>query len=441
MSMIPPPGDPSKPRRKVKQSTLSGGLLALTQKLLSGPSLINLPSCRVAANQISPDRPNLVTLNTLLSPFSRLEIIGVGFDALILLFKVCWLYSNPRRERLFSRHCRAMLLGGYDFAVSTGSPKHWNGHPNMRCYLAHGGLLIGLSRFASLTHFNIAVQARGKACTEMGVHTIYRLVLAIIKELGGEIEDEVASLCDIRIDLLNVKVDPFAQAVLAHRVATPILRRNRPVTDRDGHFDVMIGTATSAAQLCLYDKVREATKNPLDLEWVVANCWKGIRHDCVTRLEFHVRREMLSREGINSFSDLLRRLPYLIRTLMDDFCRFTETPAVGKHAAKTLPIWEQIKEAMVRWAKQPYRSIPAVQRLPDLSALAENSVRAGFGSFIFAAAAMGVKVHDPQSLAKFINSMMTLAPPNIREDMRSKCAQHGIPDPMQPTPVSQIKSA
>ncbi len=72
------------------------------------------------------------------------------------------------------------------------------------------------------------------------------------------------------------------------------------------------------------------------------------------RVEFELGRDFLKKKGVDTVEDYYLKRGALLNYLTHDWMRFTRDQVdrenKNQSKARTLPIWEQVREALLKWA-------------------------------------------------------------------------------------------
>lgn len=175
-----------------------------------------------------------------------------------------------------------------------------------------------------------------------------RTLRKVLESVGFNWDYEILSRVDMQV-LLPVNIYDFLHAMEGSRVVTRC--RGKLVT----HFNLFtsrletITVSSHNVELCIYDK--RAQLFTADSRYFMTFCKYVLGGDQVpeylTRVEFRIRRDMLKRYGISSFSDLYRSQSALPQLLGTDWFRILKDPKVrGSEKEQALsPLWVRVLEA------------------------------------------------------------------------------------------------
>lgn len=194
------------------------------------------------------------------------------------------------------------------------------GHARYVAYL-DGIMIAFVDRAEAGKTPNVRVEVTGRVCLRLGYRAAVLKVGALLDALDAKIEGTTVSRIDLAVDSFAISVPEVLKAAQEDKV----IRRSRKSSVEFGNgFDdpetVYLGDKSSS-HLCIYDKIREAGKDPEYLQELQKLRWGG-EPEVVTRFEFRLRRDELRERGISNLDDL-ENLPDLLAWLTVDHTRFT----------------------------------------------------------------------------------------------------------------------
>jgi hypothetical protein len=157
----------------------------------------------------------------------------------------------------------------------------------------------------------------------------------------------------------------------------------------------------------IYDKILEASRDPLKWAVLVAYRYGGETPDKAIRIEFQIRRdEMRELWSVTDVNDLFGKLPAILEELMTKWLRFTEgTVDRDGHQGRS-EIWSRWLEAqaMFREAFAP-NGIQAPRQEPKRPDVV-NLLRQAFGCIKSAAAVVGFCPKDAGELFAWLETQL-----------------------------------
>lgn len=199
---------------------------------------------------------------------------------------------------------------------------------------------------------SVIMRASGEACLLEGAKSCYEEGKEFIKEMGGCIIRNKLSRVDACMDMPSEIITPFDLAYFEERY---ICRARSHGRYASGGITVQFGKYP--LMLRIYDKKAEVMKknNPTQMLGMLINRWDGEIPESSIRVEFELGREFLKKKGVDSVEDYHRKRAALLSYLTHDWMRFTQDQVdrenKNQSKARTLPIWEKIREAFLDWAE------------------------------------------------------------------------------------------
>lgn len=190
-----------------------------------------------------------------------------------------------------------------------------------------------------------------KPLMRWGEQTCYEIINHAIGTLGGKIKECTVSRIDLCVDLADVTVQPFVDAI--YHKAFVCRARNQAFYQTD---DLKIGTYAQHHKytgvqvgrsniLCrIYDKLEE-TKNDEEKRMLLNDYrFGGKLPQTVTRVEFQLRRDALRsinvngkcQEGIKTFADYQTCRADLLNYLCNSWLRFYDSSVANRNHSERL---------------------------------------------------------------------------------------------------------
>ena|GEM_PF-4982901 len=314
---------------------------------------------------------------------------------------------------------------------------------------AEGGIQIQLQR-VMVPHPmspNVYVQVGSAALMQRGHAHAWAEIRRLIEALGGTLVNHAVSRIDLCGDVVGLHVSKLVQAHVSGR------RITRAAKDRDfkpeevswasskddkkgqvriDDFDtvfrrhmrvegITIGAKSSPLQLRMYDKLKEAQRNPLKWQIMQDMRWGGVVPDAATRVEFQVRREQLRDEFAHGdVDDTLARLPELADYLVHRWYRQTWRKPDRRNGNQARAVlsrpWRQVIDAF-SWALDGDAGQPYQPRPLDVGQLAAQML----GLATSAAALEGKTFADVESLFAYaVDKMRSRATPETLKQQQRK---------------------
>lgn len=217
-----------------------------------------------------------------------------------------------------------------------------------------------------------------------GLVRVYKVILAILFEMGFQVERELVSRADFQVMSTEFTVGDFFAAC----------SRNRAVTLARGKLSAVCSLLTGdiesvtvvsrTAELCVYDKVAELVQQK-DKGYFDAFIRRyfpdGVLPPVLTRVEFRVRGESLRSFGVYTVCDLIEKSRGLLAWYSNDWFRVLHRPKVagmGKRQAVS-QLWKNVQAAFhkvfSKFGLSSVQRVKADRRPPDVSRL----VKVAFG--------------------------------------------------------------
>lgn len=189
----------------------------------------------------------------------------------------------------------------------------------------------------------------------------------LLEQLGGYILLDKISRVDLCVDLPGVDTTHFRHLHEAGRLVT----RSSFCAFYTEHRKLQgITYGKGTISLRIYDKLLELSGRKHDAFKYALLCqrrWAG-SPSAATRVEFQLRREMLTSAGISSMGDYFRKRAELARYLTHEWFRFTVEPPDrdNNNTARTAthPLWEQVQEGFAAWTGEAPESIRRIHKPP-----------------------------------------------------------------------------
>lgn len=218
----------------------------------------------------------------------------------------------------------------------------------------------------------------GRDCLLVGSRPGLEAVRALIRLLGGRIEQEKLTRVDLTLDVAGLPFDELVRPFESEQYITTARKRSMHA---DGGHMTGVAVGQSPCRLVMYDKRREVL-HKADGELLAALAqrrWGGSVPDHAIRVEFSVRRRVLLDNGISSPDDYLRLRGSLAQKLTGEFFRMTDGPVdrENKHQSRAavLPLWADIQRAFRDWAGEPTGELaPLDLSNVDASRLAKQAI-------------------------------------------------------------------
>jgi len=248
--------------------------------------------------------------------------------------------DRARLEAVQGRRAVGRELGGVSCTVQA-APKGPIGYSYM---VNAGGVVLYIHRNPCDQIPSVKVEYGWESCDRFQLTRLHEAVHGWLERLGVCMEREHISRLDVQISA-SLKLDPFWLAVDEHRIRC----RQRVIDRRESGVPetITFGSHRSPIMFRSYDKVREVFGNSERKYNALSDRFEtagyNVRKQPVTRFEFEVKRPVLRKLGISSFSDLEKNGRNYVDYLFG-WLRFTGNYAGAKHSERerVLPEWETV---------------------------------------------------------------------------------------------------
>lgn len=212
-------------------------------------------------------------------------------------------------------------------------------------------ILIAAREQPHKTRPSVVIRTSGEACLIEGAKACYDEGNRFITELGGRIIGNKLSRVDVCLDMPGETISQFDRAYVDKRY---ICRPRGHGRYECGGITVQFGK--NPLMLRVYDKLAEVKKknNPVQTIGMLCNRWAGRMPESAVRVEFEMGRDFVKKKGVDTVEDYYRKRAALMKYLTESWMRFTQDHVDRKNKnqakARTLPIWEQVRDAFLEWA-------------------------------------------------------------------------------------------
>jgi hypothetical protein len=229
----------------------------------------------------------------------------------------------------------------------------------------------------------VRVSMSGVPLTEFGHVALANRVRRLLVFLGFKTLRETISRVDLCADLKGVSMQAFASHFDFNRWSNSRLVartvKHHEYWDGDDLETLYVGAPGADIQLRIYDKLKEASRDPFKLELMIARRWNGEIPAAATRVEFQLNRDVLrERFNVDTFEELQQALAGIISWLTNDWFRLVdEVPdRDNRHQDRVAlsPLWLEVQAHFASWIGDPgvmppikERSAPDPQRLRTLT--------------------------------------------------------------------------
>lgn len=235
------------------------------------------------------------------------------------------------------------------------------------------GIMLALSpsEDSSRQFNNYYLKIPGSACLVFGARESWQMAHDVVRELGGELDDEWLRRLDLCVDLPGYALaDVLQPAFDAGQFLTSAKNWN-PWDGVGGKTGFTVGSRKSLS-LNVYDKLAEVNKKHDEVihRAMIDRRWGGVEPEAAARIEYSASRAYLQSIGADTVQDSLKNLGAIVEKLTATaprpFFRMTDgvPDKANKHQSRaaTLPEWEQIVEVFREQAGKPVGPLPAVRR-------------------------------------------------------------------------------
>lgn len=233
---------------------------------------------------------------------------------------------------------------------------------------------------------NAYVVIGSKPLMRWGEQVCYDIINHAIRTLGGEIIECTLSRIDLCVDLADVKVQPFVDAV--YNQAYVCRARNQSFyqqgdelnvntyTQHKKYTGVTIGRSNVLCRI--YDKLLE-TKNDEEKRMLLeTNRFGGKLPNDVTRVEFQLRRDALRGitvngkcdEGIRTFEEYQNCRKDLLNYLCNSWLRFYNEPVINRNHSERLKQDDYLPEWTI--AVNEFLNLEKTSEIKDVTKVIRN---------------------------------------------------------------------
>ena len=230
---------------------------------------------------------------------------------------------------------------------------------HMRYRISWGKVVIGIDARPSTTRqlYNFYFRAPGKACVVLGLEAILEFQHALIRALGGRIDDAWIKRIDVCLDIQGRPVIEELLQKLHEGCYVTSSRKKKGQDNLIEFFETMFAIRSQDIRLSAYDKIEQmrAKRHGDDyLQAMIQNRWGGKLPKHATRIEFRFRKGWLFGLDMRTAEEVLSRLGDVVAHATSEgpypFFRITESVPDRKNGqqarAKTLPLWKWIIECL-----------------------------------------------------------------------------------------------
>lgn len=195
---------------------------------------------------------------------------------------------------------------------------------------------------------NVRVHFGAVALMVLGLDEAYRRARCTIERAGGVIEAEVVSRIDPCVDLIDLAVAEFVEAVIGGRCVRRA-RKAQYFEDRSRWTGVAVGMG-GAISLRIYDKVAEC-EGTEKWTYLLACRFEGEIPDVVTRVEYQLRRRALKEFGIDTIEDWKQKRGEVLRYLIEDWFRIVAEKVDRQNTERfrACALWRTVVAGFESW--------------------------------------------------------------------------------------------
>lgn len=200
---------------------------------------------------------------------------------------------------------------------------------------------------------NVAVVIPSFPLMAYGEVEVIRLIRLILDLLGYSIERMSPSRVDLCVDLVDVPVTLFDEAVKKRCYVSRTRKHNKYLNNHVVET-IAFGSPGSKTSVRIYNKNVETLNDPEKRNLLMQLRW-GKRPDPelgATRVEFQIRRDHLrDQHSIIDYEDLISKRKSLARWLTHDWLRFTDIEPRPGHSNRLGPsaLWQKVVDAFDSW--------------------------------------------------------------------------------------------
>lgn len=200
---------------------------------------------------------------------------------------------------------------------------------------------------------NISTAMGSRVLTTYGFFGALALANRFLKSISYQLYDAHPSRVDVCIDLVNVPLGWFHDAIeegrFVTRVQTIIARKKRERVET-----IYIGAESNPTRLRMYDKYMECKDDKGKFEYLCKYRWGCVPDPFLgaTRIEFQIRRRHLrDQHSIVHVVDLFSKMRSMVDWLMTDWFRITEDIPDFRHSERFGPsrLWDKCINAFQEW--------------------------------------------------------------------------------------------
>lgn len=247
--------------------------------------------------------------------------------------------------------------------------------------------------------FNLNIEISSMPLMTLGEMNLYDEIRSIFLGLNYHPYRIVPSRVDVCVDLVDVPVSRFANAIQGKRYISRS-KKWTTIEESDQIQTLKLGSKGAQTILRIYDKYEECKPDKIKYDLLVISRW-GKEPDPdlgATRVEFQIRRDNLrDLYGIRDFKDLIEKRRSLCDKLTHEFIRLTESVPDPNNSTRSGPskLWQTVIEAFQAWTGEEIKSC---QKREVIGADIDQLKRQTVGCMISLVALRGVIPQDEDEL-------------------------------------------
>lgn len=219
---------------------------------------------------------------------------------------------------------------------------------------------------------NFYLKISGEPCLIEGAVEARKMVLEVVKVLGGVMLDEWPRRLDVCLDLPGTNLNDDLQPAFERGQFLTSAKKWNPFDGREGKTGFVVGSR-ALVRCIVYDKLVDSVMNhdPVYLQAMIDRRWNGTTPDHATRVEFQIGRDWLAnKQGIRTVDEALFRMGdiaarFLSHERIPFFCLTSTVPdRKNKHQsrAEVLPLWDRIVTTMQTLAGERLQDLRPIRR-------------------------------------------------------------------------------
>lgn len=295
-----------------------------------------------------------------------------GIDWLAFGASVVFAGYEGLREELEAGKAAAKEAGGVVQRVIGGLPVTIRGYgtgpgKSHRHYLMHfEGVSVQIrDSEPSKQQANVFFELRGSACLRDGIPHLLERIDHLLKIWNGTVGNTWVSRVDLCADVPGLDMAEAAKAFAAQRyvrcTSKAVLYYNKHQLET-----LVIGAKGADCQCRIYNKLAELAKDKGRWEAYKTHALGGEDVQCLTRIEFQLRREKLRELHVVSLGDLLGSIERLCGYLSWKWIRFTpsdkEVNRTNTTRSGVAEWWQAVRGHFEVWSRE-WQSVKTVKRV------------------------------------------------------------------------------